>query len=104
MSTTPRTDAQHGPIIENYGKMVPAYFARGLEEDLARVTAERDALEIHAASANTQIGTLRAHVAELTKQINDQETQLQNIAKLCKSLRDSPISFMSHMSNWAEKL
>lgn len=42
MSTTPRTDAQHGPIVENHGKMVPASFAREIEEELARVTAEWD--------------------------------------------------------------
>lgn len=44
MSTTPRTDAQHGPIVENYGKMVPASFARELEEevnDLRTLLAEQ---------------------------------------------------------------
>ena len=59
-STTPRTDAQPGPIVENYGKMVPAYFARELEEELARVTAERDCVSKMCEAAILKTDALRA--------------------------------------------
>ena len=61
-STTPRTDAQPGPIIENHGKMVPAYFARELEEEVNRIKSLNQELE----TALTKIEDYSGRVHHLT--------------------------------------
>lgn len=93
MSTTPRTDAQHGPIVENYGKMVPASFARELEEELARVTAERDNARAQALADRafqSDNADLSARVAEsdrlLAEEIRDGQETDALLAARCAEL------------------